>query len=52
MTTFFIYDVYIPLLLIGIAWLLVLVAKILEKYCDSNFKSYRAKFFSILHKLH
>lgn len=52
MTTFFIYDVYIPLLLISVVWFLALLAKILKNCKGYNFKSYEAKYFAVLHKLH
>ena len=52
MTTFFIYDVYIPLILITVLWTLVLIAKLLTKYRGSNFSKYKSRFFTILHKLH
>jgi hypothetical protein len=40
MTSFFIYDVYIPLLLISFVWTMALVAKLLTKYCHYKFKKY------------
>lgn len=52
MTTFYIYDVYIPLLLITTVWLMALIAKILKDCKGYNFKKYEAKFFTVLHKLH
>lgn len=52
MTTFFIYDVYIPILLISVVWLMALAAKILKSCKGYNFKSYESTFFTVLHKLH
>ena len=52
MTTFFIYDVYIPLLLIVTIWIMILIAKLLTKYRGTNFSSYKVGFFTVLHKLH
>lgn len=52
MTSFFIYDCYIPLLLIGICWVLALVAKLLTRYNGSNFKPYESKYFTVMHKIH
>jgi hypothetical protein len=49
-SSFFIYDVYIPMMLIVICWTLALVG-----YClrDSySFKSYEPKFFTVVHKIH
>ena len=52
MTSFFIYDVYIPLLLIAILWIMIGIAKLLIKYQGTNFSSYKVGFFTVLHKLH
>jgi hypothetical protein len=40
MTSFFIYDCYIPILLISFCWIIALIAKILTKCKGTNFKSY------------
>jgi hypothetical protein len=40
MTTFFIYDVYIPLLLLTFTWVLILIAKLLQRYRGTSFKKW------------
>ena len=52
MSSFFLYDVYIPLLIIGIIWILAIVAKLLHRYAQFKFKPYEAKYFTALHKIH
>lgn len=51
-SSFFIYDVYIPLLLIGICWTLALVTYFLRKQDKNAFKTVEGKYFTVLHKLH
>lgn len=54
MTSFFLYDVYIPLLLIGTAWLSLAIYNCVKKRQGDAAccKKHRGFFFTILHKLH
>ena len=52
MTSFFIYDCYIPLLLICVCWILAIIAKIMIHCNGTNFKSYEPKYFTVMHKIH
>jgi hypothetical protein len=51
-SSFFIYDVYIPLLLISICWALAIVAYFMRKKDKNALKSFESKYFTVLHKLH
>lgn len=52
MSSFFLYDVYIPLLMITTCWILILVAYIWRKYEKLAFVKLESKFFVMMHKLH
>jgi len=54
MTSFFVYDVYIPLLMIGTAWLSLLIYTCVKKRRGDGAccKKYQGFFFTVLHKLH
>jgi membrane protein insertase Oxa1/YidC/SpoIIIJ len=51
-SSFFIYDVYVPLLLITICWALALIAYLLRKNNKNALKSIETKYFTIMHKIH
>jgi len=51
MTSFFIYDVYIPVLLIVTVWILGLVGWFLKKNCKC-FNGYEMRYFTVVHKIH
>ena len=51
MTSFFIYDVYIPVSLIVFVWLMGALGRYLQKKCK-YFIGYEMKFYTVLHKIH
>lgn len=51
-SSFFIYDVYIPLLLIATCWALALVAYCMRRSDKNALKGFESKYFTVLHKLH
>lgn len=49
-SSFFIFDVYIPLALMALSWILLLMTKLLKKY--KCFKGMDAKVYTFMHKVH
>lgn len=51
-SSFFIYDVYIPLILIFTCWTLAIIAYYCRKSDKNAFKKLEPKFWTITHKIH
>lgn len=51
-SSFFIYDTYPVLFLIGFCWILMLVGYCLNKKKPLLFKKHMGKFYTALHKAH
>lgn len=51
-SSFFIYDVYIPLILIAVCWTLAIVAYYWRKSDKKAFKKLEPRFWTVTHKIH
>lgn len=51
-TSFFIFDVYPILALIGVSWILLIISYCINKHKPLLFKQHVGKFYTFVHKVH